>query len=106
MGLYPGKLGRRYVEMGKDEQAELLFQRALDIKEKALGPNHISVAVSLSNLAEIYIHKEQYTKAESLLKRSVTIFEKSLGMSHPDLATVIENYALLLRAMNRNEEAA
>ncbi|CAN0562837.1 unnamed protein product, partial [Laminaria digitata] len=39
---------------GKYAEAEPLYTRALDITEKALGPEHPSTGVSLSNLAELF----------------------------------------------------
>lgn len=35
-------------------EAEPLYRRALAIQEKALGPEHADVAVSLNNLANVY----------------------------------------------------
>ena len=63
------------------------------------------MAVSLHNLAGLYFEQEQYTKAEPLYRRALEIREKVLNPNHPDLATSLENYALLLRDMNRAEEA-
>ncbi|CAN0487535.1 unnamed protein product, partial [Laminaria digitata] len=39
---------------GKYAGAEALYTRALDIREKALGPEHPSTAVSLSKFAELF----------------------------------------------------
>jgi Tetratricopeptide repeat len=38
----------------KDAQAEPLLRRALAIQEKALGPDHPHVAISLNNLATLH----------------------------------------------------
>ena len=43
-----------YRERGDYAKAEPLFQRALTIWEKTLGPNHLFVARSLGNLAVLY----------------------------------------------------
>jgi tetratricopeptide (TPR) repeat protein len=69
---------RRYSE------AMPLAQRALAIQEKALGPNHPSVANLLSNLAFLYVNQGRYGEAEPLYKRSLAIREKALGQDHPD----------------------
>ena len=37
----------------KDEEADALLQRAIGIVEKALGPHHPELAVSLSNRAHV-----------------------------------------------------
>jgi CHAT domain-containing protein len=52
--------------------------RALDINEKALGPNHPDVALSLNNLALLYKVQGAYTKAEPLLARAADIREQQL----------------------------
>ena len=41
-------------KQGRYSEAIPLAQRALTIREKALGPNHPEVAVALNNLAELY----------------------------------------------------
>ena len=46
-------------------EAEPLYQRALAIKEKALGPNHPDVATSLNNLAELYRGPRRITPRRS-----------------------------------------
>ena len=42
------------VDQGKCAEAEPLHQRSLSIREKALGPEHLDVATSLNNLAELF----------------------------------------------------
>jgi tetratricopeptide (TPR) repeat protein len=42
-----------YGAQGRYARAEPLYQRALAIREKALGPDHPDVATSLSNLAQL-----------------------------------------------------
>jgi len=48
----------------KYAEAEPLYQRALEIDEKALGPDHPAVATHLSNLAALYYHEGKYAQAE------------------------------------------
>ena len=68
--------------------AEPLFQRALAIREKTLGPDHPDTATSLNNLAELYRSQGRYQEAEPLYQRALAIREKALGPDHPDtLAT-------------------
>jgi hypothetical protein len=49
--------------------------------------------------------QRRYAEAEPRYKRVLAIREKVLGLEHPDVAVVLENYAALLQATNRNEEA-
>jgi tetratricopeptide (TPR) repeat protein len=84
----------------------LFTQRALAIREKALGPEHPDVATSLNNLGALYYAQGQYEKAEPLYQRALAIREKALGPEHPGVATCLKNYALLLRNTDRPQEAA
>ena len=44
--------------------------------------------------------------AEPLYKRALAIREKALGPEHPKVAKALLNYAVLLRATGRSDEAA
>jgi tetratricopeptide (TPR) repeat protein len=62
--------------VGGIAEAVPLAQRALAIREKALGPEHPDVATSLNNLAVLYQAQGRYADAELLCKRSLAILEK------------------------------
>ncbi len=78
---------------GLAREAVPFAQRALAIREQALGPNHPDTASSLNNLASLYEHQGEYAKAEPLLKRALTIYEQVLGPNHPTTIVVRNNYA-------------
>jgi tetratricopeptide (TPR) repeat protein len=78
--------------------AEPLYRRALEIREKQLGPNHPAVATSLNNLAGLLDAQGNYAAAEPLYRRALKIDEKQLGPDHPHVATSLNNLALLLHA--------
>ncbi len=96
---------RRFTAQGKYAEAEPLYQRALAIREKALGPEHPNVATSLNNLAVLYHTQGRYTEAEPLYQRALAIHERVLGPEHPNVAQSLENYAVLLRKTGRRAEA-
>jgi tetratricopeptide (TPR) repeat protein len=98
--------GKASLEGGHYVDAQQPFERALVLREQALGSNHPDLAQSLNNLAELYRTQGQYAKAEPLLKRALAIREKALGLKHPYVAIVLENYAELLRKLKRSTEAA
>jgi tetratricopeptide (TPR) repeat protein len=60
-------------KQGRYFEAIPLAQRALAIREKALGPDHIDVALSLYSLAGLYRVQGRYADAEPLFKRSLAI---------------------------------
>ena len=51
--------------------SEPLHLRAIAIDEKALGPDHPSVAIDLNNLANLHKIKGDYAQAEPLLTRTL-----------------------------------
>jgi tetratricopeptide (TPR) repeat protein len=61
-------LAEFYRERGRYEEAEPLYQRALDIAEKVLGPDHPDTGTSLNNLAELYYAQGRYEEAERLTR--------------------------------------
>jgi tetratricopeptide (TPR) repeat protein len=69
--------------MSRYAEAQTLQSRALAISEKALGPDHPSVASGLCELASTYRELGRYEEAEPLLSRALSIREKALGSDHP-----------------------
>ena len=90
---------------GEHDRAAVVAQKALQVAEQNVGPDHPDVATSLNNLAGLYFTQGDYAKAEPLHKRALAIREKALGPDHPDVATSLENLAILYRATKRNTEA-
>ena len=85
----------RLYRAGKYGEARPLAERALEIREKSLGPEHIEVAAALNNIAAIYSAQGDYAQAEPLYQRVLTIREKALGPEHPDVARSLNNLANL-----------
>ncbi len=91
-------LANVYNLQGRYSEAESLQQRALDIQEKLLGPDHPDVGTSLNNLATIYFNLEKYEKAEELFRRVLALIEKVQGKDHPDVAVALNNLANVAQA--------
>ena len=62
---------------GKYSEAIPIATRVLELRKKALGPDHPDTATSLNNLAELYRSMGDYAKAEPLYERALKISEKS-----------------------------
>ena len=67
---------RAYINKGRYAKTEPLFQCALVIKEKAMGPEHLSVANSHLYLASLYRTRGEYVKAEPMFERVHRIIRK------------------------------
>jgi len=75
------------------------------LRRKARGPEHLTLAAYLNDLALLYSHKGKYGEAEPLYLRALTIREKAGRPEDPFLALSLQSYAGLLRKMDRNAEA-
>jgi Tfp pilus assembly protein PilF len=79
-------------------QTRPLYERALAIYEKVLGPEHLHTAESLANLALLLEDQGDLAGARPLFERALAIYEKVLGPEHPDTATIFANLAILFEA--------
>jgi tetratricopeptide (TPR) repeat protein len=77
----------------------------LAAREKALGPDHPHVAVSLTDLASLYQARGCYTDPEPLYRRARSIVEKPLGPDRPDIATSLIYLAGLYKSRGRYADA-
>ncbi len=91
---------------GADRAAEAvpLARRALALREKALGPDHLAVGQAANNLAYLLKATGDLSGAEALYRRALAIRERALGADHVQLVVPLNNLAAVLRA--RGDPAA
>jgi len=80
------------------KQARALAERALAIREKALGAVHPDTATSLGALGYLLELQDDLAGGRLLHERALSIREKALGPNHPDTAKSLNNLARLLQA--------
>ena len=68
-------LGNGYWIQGRYSEAEAAHKRALEIRERAFGSDHSSVAESLLNLGNVYFFLARHEEAEKYLRRALAIEE-------------------------------
>ena len=90
---------------GDYTQGVKVAKHALQVAQQNDGPDHPNVALSLSNLAELYEALEEYAEAEQLYKRSLEILEKEFGQDSPFLVNTLWNMASLYNNIGREDEA-
>ena len=71
---------------GEYDPAVVVAKKALKVAERDFGPNHLNVAQSLSNLADVYSAQGRDAEADPLYKRALAIREKELRSRHIHLA--------------------
>jgi tetratricopeptide (TPR) repeat protein len=79
-------------------QAQVLFERAVAIREEVLGPHHPHTAHSLNNLAVLFKDQGDPARARPLFERALAIWETVRGPNHPDTAASLNNLASQLQA--------
>lgn len=87
------------------DEAETLFNRALDIRKNTLGTSHPKYGEVLSNLAVLYQRKGDFNSSERLFIQSLHITEQMVGNQHPDYARDLNNLAALYDSMGNYSES-
>ncbi len=98
-------LGVALQQDGRYDDATGLLERACEIYERLLGPEHPHTLTSLNNLAALYHDQGRLEEAEPLYRRALAIREKALGPEHPDTLQTLSNLAALYQDQGRLEEA-
>src|SRR5262249_42624129 len=79
-----------YREQGRSTQALPLLERALEIRQRTLGPDHRDVARALVDLALALVRTGQATQAEELATRALGIWERLDAPEAPDYAKLLQ----------------
>jgi eukaryotic-like serine/threonine-protein kinase len=90
---------------GKKEEALRAQTEALQLKEKALGPEHPDVGISEGNLAIVLQDLNRNQEALTRVDRSISILTKGLGADHPDVATAFNNRGEIMNGLGRYHDA-
>ena len=86
-------------------EAQAWAERGLVIVQERLGDEHLAVAISLNNLANLYWTQGRYSEAEPLYLQALEITRQTLGDEHPDFANWLNNLANLYYAQGHTSEA-
>jgi tetratricopeptide (TPR) repeat protein len=92
------RAGRYFHGRAAYSGARPLFERALAIREKVLGPEHLDTATSLHHLAVLFRTTGDLGGAQPLFERALAIYERALGSEHPDTVWCLNYLALGLLA--------
>ena len=59
-----------------------MYQRALQGREKARGPDHTSTLETINNLGLLYADQDKLDEAEEMYQRALQGYEKALGLEN------------------------
>ena len=98
-------LGNVHQSMGEFQESKEYHDRALVIRIKKLGCQHIDVATSYNNIASILHDQGDLEQAKEYHDRALAIRIEKLGSQHIDVATSYNNIAIILHDQGDLEQA-
>ena len=72
-------IGRTYTDLGVYAEAERQFQRAVDLKRQALGPDHADTLDAQAELGTALYRDFKYAQAEPFMTKTVESLRRLLG---------------------------
>ncbi|KAK6609661.1 NB-ARC and TPR domain protein [Botrytis cinerea] len=99
------RLGRLYKDQDKLAEAEVMYLRALEGNEKALGPDHTSTLHTVDKLGNLYSDQGKLVEAEVMYRRALEGNEKALGPDHTSTLTAVNNLGSLYANQGKLAEA-
>ena len=92
--------------LGDETSAEMLYRRALRIREDVLPPEHMAIVVTLEQLAETCAARGNFAEALVHLERALLRRERALGAEHATVHGLHERIAELKRRHSQSVAAA
>jgi serine/threonine-protein kinase len=75
------------------DEAEPLYRKALEIRRRTLGPDHIDVAFCLRRIGRIAANQGDWSRAERLHREELGIIERFYGPNHFSLGYTLRRLA-------------
>jgi tetratricopeptide (TPR) repeat protein len=96
-----------WAKYGKGEYKEALsyYEKALEIRQQSLPPNHVDLAKSYNCIGNVYYSMGQYSKAFSSHEKALEIRQQSLPPNHLDLAKSYSNIGGVYDSMGEYSKA-
>ncbi|KAH7134383.1 hypothetical protein EDB81DRAFT_844943 [Dactylonectria macrodidyma] len=98
-------LGMLYSDQGKFQEAEEMYERALEGTEEVLGPDHTSTLDTVHNLGNLYLDQGKFKRAEEMYERALEGHEKALGRHHISTLSTVHSLGSLYRGQGKLKEA-
>lgn len=97
--------GACMLEQANYTQAEVLFQKAYELRVQALGPHHLDVARTLNDLGTLYYARAQFEQAETFYQQAREVCEQVGGYTTQIYIHLLGNLAVLYKNQERYQEA-
>jgi tetratricopeptide (TPR) repeat protein len=94
-----------YRDEGRLGEMEQIYQRAIQIQGKYLGPNDDALGNTFFLLALLYAEENKPKPSLPLYRHALQISEHNRGTADPALLPILEGYAGALRTLGRTDQA-
>ncbi len=91
-----GNLSVAYTDLGNPSKSIELLNQALLINKHIHGPEHISLAITMSQLSNAYRHLGDMNKSKSCAKEALQITRHTHGPLYPGIINIINTCVLQL----------
>ncbi|KAJ5947785.1 Disease resistance protein [Penicillium verhagenii] len=98
-------LGLLYADQGRLQEAEAMYERALEGYEKAGGREHTTTLDTVNNLGVLYAVQGRLQEAEAMYERALEGFDKVWGREHTSTLDTVNNLGLLYADQDQLQEA-
>ncbi len=87
------RLARLHEDVGDYLEAERMYVRALEMRQRFLPPDHANIASSLADLAAFLANQGRLEEAERLFDRSLSIVQRRSGPKGTEVAKLLNDMA-------------
>jgi eukaryotic-like serine/threonine-protein kinase len=98
-------MGRVYLNLGLASRARPLFESAIELRRRVLGPNDPKTLQSMDDLALLLDEEGHPLEAEKVQRESLAKRRAIQGPDHPDVRKALSNLAIFVKDAGRFEEA-
>jgi serine/threonine protein kinase len=98
-------VGETYRALGEYKQAQPHLERALDLRRRVLGEDHLGTVPSMHCLAGVCLALGQYDRAAQLFSGILEISRRDLGEGHPTTVGALSNLGLVYLEQRRPDKA-
>jgi tetratricopeptide (TPR) repeat protein len=97
--------GNMFAKQGQYNEAEKMYERALQGYEKAWGPEHLSTLDTVHNLGLLFAKLGRLDEAQGMYQRALQSREKACGPEHTLTLDTVNNLGALYAGLGRLDEA-
>lgn len=99
------KAGLHIYDSGADTDSQKMYEKALEIRTKLLGPEDMETFVTIRGLCRVYISSQQLERAEGMLTETLSRCQRHWGKDHDQTLAVMHVLALVYSRVGKFVDA-